>query len=73
MIIIAVIGLIVLVIIIVLVQQKTTGFSKGLQNASESECPKDQIKPIGTTCDVIYARFTNVGPGDICCRKGTIK
>ncbi len=72
MIILAVIGIIVLVIIIVLVQQKTSGFSKGLKNASESTCmPRNEIKSVGTDCDILFGQFTDLKAGDICCRKPT--
>ncbi|VVB81061.1 Uncharacterised protein [uncultured archaeon] len=73
-IIIAAIGLIVLIIMIVLVQQRTTIFSKSLKNASEDVCaPTNEIRATGTDCEVIYATFTDLGPGQICCRKGTAK
>lgn len=73
-IIIAALGLIVLIIMVVMVQQRTTLFSKGLKNVSEDVCaPANEIKPTGTDCEVIYATFTDLAPGQICCRKGTAK
>jgi hypothetical protein len=73
-IIIAALGLIVLVIMAVMVQQRTTLFSKGLKNVSEDTCaPANEIKSMGTDCETIYATFTDLGPGQICCRKGTAK
>lgn len=73
-IIIALLGLIVLVILIVLVQTQITKTSKGLKNVSENVCaPANDKKPIGTDCDIIYASFTDLQPGQICCRKGTAK
>lgn len=73
-IIIAALGLIVLIIMAVMVQQRTTIFSKNLKNASEDVCaPTNEIKSMGTDCDTIYATFTDLAPGQICCRKGTAK
>ena len=73
-IIIAALGLIVLIIMAVMVQQRTTLFSKGLKNASEDTCaPANDIKPIGTDCEAIYGSYTDLGPWQICCRKGTAK
>ncbi len=69
-IILAAIGILVLVILIVLVQQKTTLFSKGLKNASENTCsPPNDKRPAGTDCEVIYSSFKDLGAGEICCRK----
>lgn len=68
------IGLIILVIIIAMVYQRTTRFGTGLREVSENECaPENEIRPIGTDCEVIYAAFEDIGPGQICCRKGTAK
>jgi hypothetical protein len=69
-IIIIALGLIVLIILIVMVQQRTNLFSTGLRNVSEGMCaPDNEIKPIGTDCDVIYGSFKDVGAGQICCRR----
>jgi len=73
-IIIAALGLIVLIIMAVMVQQRTTIFSKGLKNVSEDTCaPTNEIKWMGTECETIYAPYTDLGSGQICCRKGTAK
>lgn len=69
-IIIAALGLIVLVIIIFLVQQQITKSSRGIANVTENTCePENERKPVGTDCDVIYASFKDLRPGEICCRK----
>lgn len=70
-IIIIALGLIVLIILIVMVQQRTNLFSTGLRNVSEGGmcAPENEIKPIGTDCDVIYGSFKDVGAGQICCRR----
>ena len=73
-IIIAALGLIVLIILIVLVQQRTTLFSKGVKQAGEGTCaPDNEKKPVGSDCDVIYAHFTDLNPGEICCKQGTVR
>ena len=70
-IIIALIGLIVLVVLIGLVYQQTTKFSRGTKEISEATCePKNEKKSLGANCEVIYARFTDIGVGDICCKHG---
>jgi len=69
-IIIIALGLIVLIILIVMVQQRTALFGTGLKEAGESTCePDNEIKPIGTNCDVVYANFKDVRAGQICCRR----
>ncbi len=69
-IIIIALGLIVLIILIVMVQQRTNLFGAGLRNVSEGTCaPENEIKPIGTDCDVLYGSFKDVGAGQICCRR----
>ncbi len=73
-IIIAIIGLIVLVILIVVVQQQISKTGKGLREVEETKCePENQIEPVGADCEVIYAKFQDVRPGQICCRKGTVR
>lgn len=63
-------GLIVLIILIVLVQQRTALFGAGLKNASEATCaPQNEVRPVGTDCEVIYSNFKDVGAGQICCRR----
>ena len=70
-IIIAALGLIVLVIIIMVVQTQVTKTTKGIRNASEAKCaPTNEVKPIGTDCEVIYGSFSDVQTGlQICCKK----
>ncbi len=73
-IIIAALGLIVLVILAVLVQQQITKSSRGLKNVTENTCtPQNEAKSVGTDCEVIYASFVDLKPGEICCRKGTAR
>jgi len=73
-IILAALGLIVLVIIAFLVQNQITKSSKGIKQIAENTCePDNEIKPIGTDCDIIYASFKDLKPGFICCRKDTVK
>lgn len=73
-IILAALGLIVLVIIAVLVQQQIAKGSKGIANVTENTCaPENEAKSAGTDCDVIYASFKDLKPGEVCCRRGTIK
>jgi hypothetical protein len=73
-IILAALGLIVLVIIAFLVQNQITKSSKGIKQIEENMCePDNEIKPIGTDCDIIYASFKDLKTGFICCRKGTVK
>lgn len=68
-IIIALLGLIVLIILIVLVQTQITKTSKGLKNVSENVCsPPNAIKPMTDCDDIIYGSFTNLQPGQVCCR-----
>lgn len=63
-------GLIVLIILIVMVQQRTALFGTGLKEAGEATCaPDNDIKPLGTDCDVIYGSFKDVKAGQICCRR----
>jgi len=69
-IIIIALGLIVLIILIAMVQQRTSLSATGLKNASEGTCgPQNEIKPLGTDCDVLYGNFKDVGAGQICCRR----
>lgn len=73
-IILAALGLIVLVIIAFLVQNQITKSSKGIKGIEENMCePDNEVKPIGTDCDIIYASFKDLKTGFICCRKGTVK
>ena len=66
-------GLIVLVIIITMVQQRTALFGKGLRQTTVDCSPENEAKPAGTDCDLIYANFKDLKPGEICCRKGTVE
>ncbi|MEM3154646.1 MAG: hypothetical protein QW165_03730 [Candidatus Woesearchaeota archaeon] len=55
-------------------QQQVTKSQKGITNVTENTCAPDNVlKPIGTDCDIIYATFKDLKPGEICCRKGTVK
>jgi len=73
-IIVAAIGLIVLVIMISMVYQKTQGFGRGVRKVAENVCePPNQKALFGTSCELIYANFKDLGPDEICCKKGTIK
>ncbi len=68
-IIIAAIGLIVLVIMSVMVAQKVGVFGKGTREVSEQQCSApNQVKPLGTDCELILGSFKNLGPNDICCK-----
>lgn len=73
-IILAALGLIVLVIIAVLVQNQIAKSSKGIKGVEENTCaPDNEAKPVGTDCDIIFASFKDLKPGEICCRKATAK
>jgi len=74
-IILAALGLIVLVIIAFLVQNQISKSSKGIKGIEENTCgePDFEKASVGTDCDIIYAAFKNLNPGEICCKKGSIK
>lgn len=68
-IIIAGLGLIVLVILSVMVAQKVGVFGKGTREVSEQQCSSpNQVRPLGTDCELVLGSFKNVGPNDICCK-----
>jgi len=72
-IILAVLGLIVLVLLLAIVYQRTNLFTKELRNVSENTCaPQNEVRPVGTSCDAVYAQFKDVGADQVCCRKGTV-
>ena len=73
-IILAIIGLLVLVIMGGLVYNKTSLFGEGTREISTRSCdPPNEIKPIGTNCQVIYEMFENVGSNEICCKAESVK
>ncbi|RMD57703.1 hypothetical protein D6825_03220 [Candidatus Woesearchaeota archaeon] len=77
-IIIAILGLIVLLIVGGLVANRVGLFSSGSRAASEQKCVEGDNSPnvkmpLGTPCEeVIYGRFVDLGPDEICCRKSTV-
>ena len=73
-IIIAILGLIVLLIVGAMVANKAGLFGTGTREASEQTCsPPNEKVTLGTNCQVIYGRFTDLGPDEICCKAGTVR
>jgi len=74
-IILIVLGLLVLAILVVYVQTQVTKGSKGLKAVTENTCtaPDYEKTSAGTNCEIVYAIFKDLKPGEICCKAGTIK
>jgi len=74
-IILIVLGLLVLAILIVYVQTQVVKGGKGLKAVTENTCtaPDYQKASTGAECEIVYAVFKDLKPGEICCKFGTIK
>lgn len=73
-IIIAALGILVLVVLGYVFAQKTSAAGKEITKAGENKCEGDyERKPIGTSCDVVYGSFKELGTNEICCKKDTVR
>lgn len=73
-IILAVLGVLVLIIVGAMIAQRAGWFGKETRAVTEKKCePNNVVRPIGTDCTVIFGSFSDVGSGELCCKKGTVR